>query len=202
MTSRWFTMPMNYILFNLALLQVSGCNMGKIPNLIPTMFRSSINESEIVSPGFYLNLNSSAQCSGVITSWKGCYYLKQGTADHANGPIELSVGVWRPGVDMYQLVGDNLTKLTIPSSPASYTLVCQVWNLPCEQRLSVKQGDVIGLHLSSNETRFKVLQSIEGSSVYYQASLGDGSMLNNEFTEEGYDLNIQAMIGTFTLTGP
>ena len=165
------------------------------------MFGSSVNEPEIVS-GFYLNLNSTAQCRGVITSWKGCYYLEQGTADHANAPIELYVGVWRPEMDgtMYRLLNDNLTKLTIPSPPASYTFVCQVWNQPCEQRFSVEQGDVIGVRLSSNETRFKVLWSIVGSSVYRQMDLAHGSVLmGNEFANVGYGLYIQAVIGTFTL---
>lgn len=48
--------------------------------------------------------------------------VEQGTPDHADVPIELYVGVWRPEMNgtMHQLLNDDLTI----SPPASYIHFC------------------------------------------------------------------------------
>ena len=172
------------------MLCTSGCVIGDVPDVLGT----NMNQSDIVS-GFYLNLNSSAQCSGEIVSWIGCYYLEEGSADTSNGYIELDVGVWRPTMDGFQLIG-NLSKLAIPPVNPSYTFICQTWDLSCEDRLSVQQGDVIGVYISSTETRFKVLGSVEGGSVYRkEGQRGDSNILNQFNPVAGYSLYIEATIG-------
>jgi len=173
------------------MLCTSGCVIGDVPDVL----RPNMPQSEDFS-GFYLNLNKSAQCHGQIVSWMGCYYLEEGNVDTH---IELDVGIWRPKLmtDEYILIG-NLSKLTTPPVNPSYTFICQTWDLSCEDRLSVEQGDVIGVYLSSTEMRFKVLGSVEGGLVYRKEGQRDeANILNvNEFNPVfEYGLYIEATIG-------
>lgn len=175
------------LLSNLVMLCTSGCVIGDVPDVL----RMNMTHSEDFS-GFYLNLNKSAQCYGQIVSWMGCYYLEEG---NVLTDIELDVGIWRPTMDGYKLIG-NLSKLTTPPVNPSYTFICRTWDLSCEDRLSVEQGDVIGVYLSSTEMRFKVLGSVEGGSVYRKESQRNEANILNELNPVfGYGLYIEATIG-------
>ena len=90
--------------------------------------------------GLYLNLESPAQCNGLITTWHYCYYPPS-----AAGSRSFTVGVWRQAAQQYTLVGSSRT-ITVMAETSLASVICGTETLMEESDyMSINENDFIGV---------------------------------------------------------
>ena len=122
----------------------------------------------------YLNLNSSAECIGTISSYRYCYYQPSGTGSR----YSTVVAVYRLMNNVYQPLGG--TEFTIDvRSPTSGTLVCDnTADLVIPVQLQL--GDVVGactIEPSGQTSQLDLVGHSANGSTLYSAS-SDGCIRN------------------------
>lgn len=165
-----------------------NCQVGKLP----TIFQST----PVVEPGLFLNLDSPATCSGVISALLGCFYPQECTQNDTF----VNFTVWRPdGGGSFHLATESnfVLSLSKPQLEDDYHFLCQSWQLPTN--ISVLVGDVLGVR-SSSEGCHLLRKNIPDHKVYYletEQNTTESLQLNeNELTVvTGHGIYITASIG-------
>ena len=123
--------------------------------------------------GLYLNLNSSAECNGTISSYRYCYYQPVAATRHA-----AVVAVYRLNQmdNIYELVvgSEHTIDLDLRVTTSTDPLVCDNVNLTIPAQLQT--GDVVGACIfddSSNREQLDLVgQSANGSTLYSASNSG------------------------------
>ena len=110
----------------------AACSVGSNPPPFTTSTTS----------GLYLNLESPAQCNGLITTWHYCYYPPS-----VAGNRSFTVRVWRlnQAAQQYNLVGSSRT-ITVMAETSLASVICGTETLMEESDyMSINENDFIGV---------------------------------------------------------
>ena len=121
--------------------------------------------------GLYLNLESPAQCNGLITTWHYCYY----PTDVA-GSRSFTVGVWRlnQAAQQYNLVGINRT-ISVMAETSLASVICGREMLVESDYMSINENDFIGVSIPPSDT-LPVVAS--GALGYHLKRFGDINVIS------------------------
>ena len=119
--------------------------------------------------GLYLNLESPAQCNGLITTWHYCYYPPS-----VAGSRSFTVGVWRQAAHLYNLVGSSRT-ITVMAETSLASVICGTETLMESDDMSINVNDFIGVGIPLSDP-LPVVAS--GASGYRLKRFGDINVMS------------------------
>ncbi len=115
-----------------------SCTFGS-----PDLQQSSVNPT----PGLFIQQEGRAPCSGEVTQWTVCYNNPEFIT--TKKIFEISLEVWRnEQIRFFNHVGNNSVTITVPDQPEAFE--CVNITIKQEDRISVLQGDHVGVYLLAN----------------------------------------------------
>ena len=127
--------------------------------------------SASTTSGLYLNLESPAQCNGLITTWHYCYYPPS-----VAGNRSFTVGVWRlnQAAQQYNLIGSSRT-ITVMAETNFASVICGTETLVESDYMSINENDIIGVSIPPSDP-LPVVAS--GASGYRLKRFGDINVMS------------------------
>lgn len=151
---------------------------------------------QYIQARIFLNRQYPAQCDGWITAWTYCYYrsgVSQGNTYTA------TVAVWRfnDTTSEYNVVEGSITELMLQvDEPPLVNIYCKPKMLAPEF-IAIRQGDIIGVLLPSNNAIPMVgISNLGGYQIWTSAMTLSNIPLGN-LSSESRSLHLYADIGEY-----
>ena len=131
--------------------------------------------SASTTSGLHFNLESPAQCNGLITTWHYCYYPPSVTGNRS-----FAVGVWRLNqvAQQFDLVGSSRT-ITVTAETSLASVICGKETLVELDYMSINENDIIGVGIPSNSSSSLALRIVaSGASGYSLGRFGTESAVS------------------------
>ena len=154
------------------------------------------------APGIFLDISSSAECDGQVTSWSLCYY-RTFVIDEQ---YQVEFQVWRrASINQYSMIGAVRQTVTVAFFQDT-AFNCRNFPLSESDYISIESGDLLGAHIVENTQRttntlLRVLGSTTTTTgddqdmLFYTDQVSSSTLQANELTRlDGAKLHISASI--------